>query len=63
LASGFEDALIAGAAAEVARQRLADLLVAGIGVVAQVGGESDDEAGRAEPALQAVAVAKRRLDR
>ena len=44
-------------------ERLADLVVAGIGVVTQVRGHRDDEPGRAEPALQAVAVAERGLHR
>ena len=62
-ADGGEDALVAGAAAEVAGQRDADLVVGRVRVVAQERGRRHDEAGRAEPALQAVVVAERRLDR
>ena len=61
--TAFDDALVAGAAAQVARQRLADLLVGRVRVVAQERGHRHDEARRAEAALQPVAVAERRLHR
>ena len=60
---GAHDVLVAGAAAQVAFQAVADLLGRGIGRVLQqfVGGE--DHPRRAEPALQAVLVPERFLDR
>ena len=57
------DALVPGATTEVARQRFADVLITRVGVVAQERRHRHDEPGRAEPALQAMAVAKRRLHR
>src|SRR5215218_547402 len=58
-----DDVLVAGAAAEVAPDGLAGLLLGGVGVVAQVGGDGGDEPGGAEAALQAVAVLEGLLDR
>src|SRR5215471_5313569 len=56
-----DDALIAGAAAKIARDRDAHLLLGWIGIVAQEFGERDQHSGRAEAALQAVIVAERLL--
>ena len=61
-ADGGQDALVAGAAAQVAGQPLADLLVRGAGIVAQERGHRGDEAGGAESALQPVVLAERLLD-
>ena len=58
-----DDALVAGAPAEVAGQALADLLVGGLRVVAQQRRDRHDETRCAEAALQAVALAKRGLHR
>src|SRR3954452_6673341 len=55
------DALVAGAAAEVAGNGDPHLLLGGIGIVAQEFGERSQHAGRAETALQAVVVAERFL--
>ena len=63
LAHRREDALVAGAPAERSRQRDADLVVGRVRVVAEERGHRHDEARRAEAALQAVAVAERRLHR
>src|SRR5262249_30479662 len=60
---GGNDALVAGAAAEVAGDRHAYLLLGWIGIVAQEFGERDQHARRAEAALQAMVVAKRLLQR
>ena len=54
---GVDDALVARTPAEVARQPLADFVVTGIGIVVQQRGDRHDETGRAEAALQSVAVA------
>src|ERR1700740_2174465 len=48
---------IAGAAAEMAGERLADLLLGRFRLVAQQGAERDQDARRAEPALQRVMLA------
>ncbi len=61
LVDGVEDLLVPGAAAEVARQRLADLVVARIRDAAQEVGRGDDEAGRAEPALDRARIGERLL--
>src|SRR5579862_3715453 len=58
----LEDVLVTGAATQIARQPVLDLLNAGVGVGLQqlVGGHQ--EAGSAEAALQAVLVAVSLLD-
>src|SRR5882672_5875299 len=58
---GRDDALIAGAAAEIARDRDANLLLGRIGIVAQEFDERGQHAGRAEAALQSVIVPERFL--
>src|SRR5438067_3693527 len=60
-----DDARIARAAAEVAADRLADLLLAEVGarVLGQEREDRHQETGRAESALESVAAAKRLLDR
>src|SRR5262245_47779387 len=63
LADSVDDSLVAGAAAEVAAEALADLVVGGARVVAEHRRHADDEAGCAEPALQAMAIAERLLHR
>ena len=60
---GGDDALVSGAAAEVAGQALPDLGVGGAGVLAQQSGDRHDEAGSAEAALKSVTLPKRRLHR
>src|SRR6185437_9179280 len=50
---GADDALVARAAAQVARERDPDLVLAGIGVAVEQGLRRDQHAGRAEPALHA----------
>src|SRR5437762_5383823 len=54
LADGGDDVLIAGAAADVAFDRVTDLLVGGIWRSRQEVYRDHDHARRAEPALQAV---------
>ncbi len=51
LAHGGEDAAVARAAAEVARERLADVVVGRIGLARQQRRGGDDQAGSAEAAL------------
>src|ERR1700757_2001356 len=58
-----DDALVAGAAADVAGQRLADLLLVGIRVGAEERRRLHDHPGRAETALEAVRVPHRLLQR
>src|SRR5262245_18062448 len=60
---GRYDALIAGAAAEIARDRYAHLLLGRVRIVAQELGQRDQHPGRAEAALQAVIVAECLLQR
>ena len=60
---GGDDALVAGAAAEVAGDRDPHLLLGRIGIVAQELGQRGQHARRAEAALQAVIVAERLLQR
>ena len=59
----LHDVLVAGAAAEVAGERLADLGLRRRRVVAQVRGQRHQDAGRAEAALQRVARAEGLLQR
>src|SRR5580658_4594181 len=59
----IDDALVAGAPADVARQRLADLLLAGVGVDGEERGGLHDEPRRAETALEAVRIPHRLLQR
>src|SRR4051812_25788379 len=61
-ADGGDDALVPGAAAQVAGESIPDRLVAWVRMVAQERGDADDEARRAEPALQTVVVPERDLD-
>src|SRR3954468_831253 len=58
---GVDDPLVAGAAAQVPGECLADLLVGGFGVLRQERGHRDDESGGAETALQPVMLRKRSL--
>src|SRR5262245_16983331 len=60
---GEHDALVAGAAAEVAGDRDAHLLLGGIWIVAQELDQRGEHARRAESALQAVIVAECFLQR
>src|SRR5947207_492061 len=57
------DVLVAGAAAQVAGDGLADLRLRRVGALAQEASERHQEAGGAEAALQAVVLAKRLLQR
>src|SRR5687767_7822418 len=57
------DVLVSGAAAQIAGERLTDLLVRGMGALAQEARERHEKARRAEAALQAVMLAKRLLQR
>src|SRR5262245_10754881 len=67
LTGGVEDRLhdvvVAGAPAEVALERLADLLVGWVRVLLQVADRRHDHARRAVPALEAVVAMDRLLDR
>src|SRR5882757_4181711 len=56
---GVDDVLVAGAAAEIARQRLADLVFAGRGVFVEKCRHGHENAGRAVAALQAVMIMHR----
>ena len=59
---GIHDVIVAGAAAEVARDRLPNLLIRGIGIFFQEGFEGHHEAGGAEAALQGVGLVEGFLD-
>src|SRR5581483_2855634 len=59
---GLDDVLVTGAAAEVPRDRPADLVLSGIGVVLQQRGARHHHPGRAEAALQAVLLLESLLD-
>src|ERR1044071_8435807 len=63
LQDGGADADVGPAAAEIAAQALLHLFGRRVGVLVEEGFASDDEAGRAEPALLRVVVNKRLLDR
>src|SRR5215211_8939838 len=58
---GVDDALVAGAAAQIARDGDPHLAFGGIGIIAQELDQRGEDAGRAEAALQAVIVAERFL--
>src|SRR4029453_1821340 len=58
-----EDVLVAGAAAEIARDRDAHLLLGRVRIVAQELDQGGEDAGRAEAALQAVVLVERLLQR
>src|SRR6478672_6537793 len=60
---GIHDALVAGAAAQIARDRDAHLVLGRIGIVAQEFDQRGQHARRAETALQAVVVAESLLQR
>src|SRR5919206_3442860 len=62
-ADGLNDVLIAGAAAEIAGQPLADLLVGGERIFPQQIDTGHQHAGRAEAALQGMELAERLLER
>ena len=59
----LDDSLVAGAPAEVARQPLPDLVEVGFGLSSRNACTLTHEAGRAEPALEAVGLAERLLHR
>src|SRR5580765_884405 len=59
----LDDVVIAGAAADVAVERLANLVFVRLRVLLQQVDRRHHHAGRAEPALQSVALAERRLHR
>ena len=59
----LDDVVVAGAAAEIAFQPLADLLLRGIRVALHQVDRAHDHAGRTEAALQPVMLAERRLHR
>ena len=61
--NGLDDVVVAGAAAEIAFQPLADLLLGGIRVALHQVDRAHDHAGRTEAALQPVMLAERRLHR
>src|SRR5262245_3148436 len=67
LAGGVEDRLhdvvVAGAATEVALERVADLLLGGVRVLDQIARRREHHPGGAEAALEAVVAAERLLDR
>ncbi len=60
---GADDLVVAGAAAQVARQPVADFALAGIGLAFEQRLGRDDEAGRAEAALQRPVLEELALDR
>ena len=60
---GVQDRLVAGAAAQVAGQRLADLVVVRLRVAGEQVVHRDDQPGRAEPALHRAGVEERLLHR
>src|SRR5262249_37356923 len=60
---GRDDALVAGAAAQIAGDRDAHLLLGWVRIVAQELGQGGQHPGRAEAALQAMVVAERLLQR
>src|SRR5437588_2354755 len=60
---GLEDLPVAGAAADVPRQRLADLGIARLGVALKERIRGDDEPRRAEPALHRAGFQERLLQR
>src|SRR5215469_9166488 len=57
----IDDALVASAPADVAGQRLSDLLLAGVRMVAEERGSLHDHARRAETALEAMRIPHRLL--
>src|SRR5688572_8871087 len=63
---GGEDGLeylgVAGTAAQVALEPVADVLFGGVGVLAEEGGGVDQEAGNADPALEGGLVDERLLE-
>src|SRR5699024_400435 len=59
---GLDDALIAGAPAQVRGHHLADLLGIGFGRIGQIGLRQHQEPRRAEPALQAMVLTERLLE-
>src|SRR6266550_5668086 len=63
LADGAHDVVVARAAADVALKGVADLVVARFGVAGEKVGGDHDHARRAEPALEAVLLPERGLDR
>src|SRR5947207_14174812 len=60
---GLDDVVVAGAAAEVALEPAADLLLAGVRVLLEKADRRHDHPGRAEAALQGVEFAERVLHR
>src|SRR6476469_9995858 len=56
-----DDVVVAGAAADVALDRMTDLLLGRIGVPRQEIGRGPDHAGRTDPALEAVFLPERVL--
>src|SRR5213596_1800061 len=60
---GRDDVLVTGAAAQIPGQRLADLALVRIGMLAQERHERHEDARRAEAALQPVSLAERGLKR
>src|SRR5262245_30338424 len=59
---GLDDVLVPGAAADVPRQRPADLLLAGVGVLGEERARGQHHPRSAESALQAVLLVERGLD-
>src|ERR671920_494434 len=62
-ADRLDDVVVAGAAAEIALEPLADFLFRGIRIALHEIDRAHDHAGRAKAALQAVVLAERRLHR
>src|SRR5450631_1031712 len=60
---GIDDVLVTGAAAQIARQRLADFCFGRRGVFVEKGRHGHEDAGRAVTALQAVMIMHRLLQR
>src|SRR5215469_6182932 len=61
--NAIDDALVASAPADVAGQRVADLLLVGVRMVPEERGGLHDHARRAEPALEAMRIPHRLLQR
>src|SRR5262245_31710667 len=60
---GLDDLVVAGAAAQVAGDAVADLVLARVGVAGEQRARAHQHAGRAEAALQAVALPEAFLER
>src|SRR5262247_1467870 len=60
---GLDDVLVAGAAADVPRQRPTNLFLAGVGILGEQRARREHHPGRAKPSLEAVLLVERGLHR